>query len=191
MRKFAVMAWCFLILVFPASVWANADTGENPETVVLPAGTDIALDLSTPVHSKRSRVGDMLILKVREDVRVDGTLVIQKGATALAYVTDIKRAGPWGKGGGIKIKAACTWSVNDVKIPIAFDFSQKGDGHKMLFPVVFFGLYAGYITGEQVAIPPGSKFTAKVAEDTNLLLPARDLHELVLKKGDNSSVRPQ
>jgi len=186
MRKFAVIALCFLIFVSPESVWANPDTGENPgKAVVIPADTVIELDLSTPVHSKRSRVGDMLILKVRDGVRVNGTLVIQKGATALAYVTDIKRAGPWGKGGGIKIKAACTWSVNDVKVPIAFDFSQKGDGHKMLFPVVLFGLYAGYITGEQVAIPSGTKFTAKVAEDTSLLLSSRDLNELVLKKAGN------
>lgn len=167
MRKIPIIVLLFLMLVPLELVWANMDVKDSTEElIIIPAGTVVELELSTPVHSKKNRIGDILILKVREDVVVEEVPVIQKGSTALAYVIDIKRAGPWGKGGGIKIKAECTWSVNDIKVPITFNFEEKGDRHKMLTPVGLFGLYAGYITGEHVVIPSGTRFTAKVAEES-------------------------
>lgn len=159
-------------------VWANISPDElTNKSVILPAGTEIEMDLSTPVHSKRNKIGDMLILYVTDDVLIEGIVVIKRGERALAYVTDVKRAGPWGKGGAIQIKAECTWSVTDVKIPIAFDFTQQGDGHHMLVPVILGGVFAGYITGEHVSIAPGTKFCAKVVNDITLDISPQVLHE--------------
>jgi hypothetical protein len=175
-----------LIMMAPVqSAWANINEYVE-ESIIIPAGTVIELDLSTPVHSKRNKIGDMLILKVREDVVIGGIPVIQKNAKGLAFVTDIKRAGPWGKGGGVRLKADCTWSLNDIKVPMAFNFEQKGEEHKMLAPVLLFGLCAGYITGDNVSIPPGTKFTAKVVEDTNLHVSPRELNEIYEKKVNNT-----
>jgi len=180
--KKVLIAMLILVLSSSSNLVAANVNDNTKESLFIPAGTIIELELSTPVHSKRNKIGDMIILKVREDVFVDGIMVVQKGSTGLAYVTDVKRAGPWGKGGAIKLKAECVWSINEIKIPIDFDLDEKGSGHKMLVPIILVGLYSGYITGEHVSIQPGTKFSAQVPVDTNLNCSSSDLTELSNKQ---------
>jgi hypothetical protein len=74
----------------------------TPVNVVLQDGTALKLRLGTTAEGNGVRVGETLELEVAEDVRVGDVVVIAKGSTASAAVTNLRSGGNV-KGGWIDI----------------------------------------------------------------------------------------
>jgi hypothetical protein len=87
----------------------------RPDPVVLPEGTRLPLALETSLSSKTSHKGDLVVAKLREDVRVGEKVVLPEGTEVRGRVT---AAAPSGKVKGLA--------------RLAFDFDTvrlKGEEH--------------------------------------------------------------
>ena len=66
-------------------------------TVVIPDGTELTVITTDLIDSKTAVEGDPLSFKVDEDVVVNGTVVIKKGALVKGIVSDSAKSGRMGK----------------------------------------------------------------------------------------------
>lgn len=71
-----------------------------PPTIVIPAGTTVRVRLDQELSSKTSNAGDSFAATVADDVVVNGTTVIPRGARASGTVVDAKPLGHF-KGGAL------------------------------------------------------------------------------------------
>jgi hypothetical protein len=83
-----------------------ADKTEPTEgqAVVLPEGTPLKLTLREPLYSgnfkeKKGGTPSQVVFEVAEPVKIDGVVVIRKGALGVGHITQAKTAGRGGKGG--------------------------------------------------------------------------------------------
>lgn len=139
-----------------------------PGNVFIPRGTMIKAELLQGVNSGKNNVGDKVIFKTTESVVVNGVVVIPKGTTGDAVVASVKRAGSWGKGGGIELEANNTKTVNNVEVPLSLDTKKYGGGQGMLVPWLLVGVFSGFIKGKNQDIPAGTKFSVAVDSDVDL-----------------------
>jgi hypothetical protein len=64
-----------------------------PATITVPAGTAIALAMTTPLTTKTATAGTQFTATVAEDVVMDGQVVIPKGAEVTGHVALAQRSG--------------------------------------------------------------------------------------------------
>lgn len=109
---------------------ASAGLGQEQEnaTVVLPKGTGLTVRLTSALDSGRSKAGDRVIMESVDDVRVNGALVIRKGAEVAGHVETAKKAGFAGRGGKIGIAVEWVRTVDGGKAKIAVAQVEKGQG---------------------------------------------------------------
>ncbi len=65
----------------------------SPEPVVLPAGTEMTVELTQPVASDTSRPEDAVPAVLTEDVRTGGRVVLPAGAEVIGHVVTAQRSG--------------------------------------------------------------------------------------------------
>jgi hypothetical protein len=168
---------------------ATARPAATPAPVIsIPARTIIDLELDTDVRTDSYKEGDLIGLRVAQDVVAGGKVVVERGALARAKVYELNRARRWGKGGEIAWVLQDVTAVNGQRIPLEFSYSFKGvKNHSevitggvvtsviyglptlgILAPV---GLLFGLRKGKEVILPKGKLFEAVVRTDT--LLSAR------------------
>jgi len=88
-----------------------------PVNVVLQDGTPLKLRLGATAAANGVRVGETLELEVAEDVRVGDVVVIAKGSTASAAVTNLRSGGNV-KGGWIDIDLDSVSLADGERVPI-------------------------------------------------------------------------
>jgi hypothetical protein len=94
-----------------------ATASPAPVSVVLQDGTAVKLRLGTTAAAKMIRVGETLELEVAEDVRVGDSVVIVKGSSASASVTNLRSGGNV-KGGWIDIDLDSVTLSDGERVPI-------------------------------------------------------------------------
>jgi len=104
-----------------------ADTVLKP--FVLEDGTPIKLRLSQTVSSADAHVNDRVEFEVLEDVMVNNVVVIQKGATALATVTEAVPKRRMARGGKLEIVMDSVRLVDGEKVALRAVKDGKGGGH--------------------------------------------------------------
>lgn len=65
----------------------------KPRVVVVPAGTELKIELEAAVSSGSNRVGDLVLARVAEDVEVDGAVVVKAGSEVRGRVTAAVKSG--------------------------------------------------------------------------------------------------
>ena len=90
-----------LLAVFAASIFTNQSKAENIEPcpiidnymayVILPAGTLVTLELNQEVSSEEVEVGHSLEFTVRNDVKVNGKVLIRAGSVAEGRVSKVDK----------------------------------------------------------------------------------------------------
>ncbi len=65
----------------------------RPRVVVVPADTSLQIEIQTAVSSGSNRTGDLVLAKLREDVRVDGVVVLPAGSELRGRVTAVVKSG--------------------------------------------------------------------------------------------------
>ena len=68
-------------------------------TIVVPEGTERSAVTTTALSSRTAAEGDRVSLRFEEDVRVDGVVVIARGAMVRGTVSEARAAGRMGRGG--------------------------------------------------------------------------------------------
>jgi hypothetical protein len=121
------VAVCLIALFSFASV-ANAatftasDNTTQNTSIILPAGTMVVLELAQRVTPKSVAVGNSIRLKVRDNVKVNGKVLIASGSTVIGKVIAVKCC---------KGEASITIAVEDAKAVDGTMVKLNGDPHIM------------------------------------------------------------
>jgi hypothetical protein len=180
----AFVIWAFVL----AAVGQNQAVQSSTQTAtsapptsgsVLQDGTPVKLRLGTTVSSSTAHAGDSIDLEVLEEVTVGGTVVIQKGATAMATVTDAHSKKSMGRAGKIDINIDYVRLADGEKAALKAVQDVKGGGHQgamtgaMVATSLVFLPAAPlflFIHGKDISIPKGTEITAFVNGDMPIAL---------------------
>lgn len=153
--------------------------------VTVPAGTIVPLRFETPVDSGTIKQGTTVRFTVATDVLIDRTVVFRQGTPAEGVVTDVSKAGIFGKNARVHINYIEADATDGRPVRLAplevtpDSMKQTADvgaagataitGAILLGPI---GLAAGaLIRGGDVSIPAGALGTSSVAQDFQASLP--------------------
>jgi hypothetical protein len=101
------------------------------QAIKLAEGTPVKVLLFSPMHSKeykKGNVGRPIQFEVAEDVVVDGTTVIRRGALAVGHLTDFKNAGGFGRHATLEFTFDSATAVDGQQIPVTGEIQQIKGG---------------------------------------------------------------
>lgn len=144
-----------------------------PPAPVLRQGTPVAMTTLAPLSSRRARQGQRFDLEVSDEIRVDGLLVIPKGARGVGEVSRVVTKGMMGKPGKLEVRVLY---VEVGASRIRLDGKARDKGASGAAPVVLaaplIGLSAAFFTGKSAVLPAGSPIEGVVFQDVPLVRPA-------------------
>jgi len=141
----------------------------SQEPLVIQDATPVKLRLTRNVSSADAKVGEMVDFEVLEDLKVGDTLVIARGGTAIATVTQAQPKRRMARGGKLDVNIDYVRLVNGEKAALRAVRETKGGGHTgamtgaivatsiVFFPAAPFFLF---MHGKDVTIPKGTEITA-------------------------------
>lgn len=152
---------------------AEAPVAAAPATTLrLPANTVVELETLDAVSSKTSKPKDYFRLRVAEDVRVDGRVLIPAGTEALGQVVHAAKSGGGGKAGELILAArAIKLPRGEVKLRSGFGAAGQQRTGAALATSIAVGVFGLFVHGKDLMLPAGTPVSARVAEDTELPLP--------------------
>ena len=159
----------------PAAQQAAPSTPPPPHTLL--DGTPVKLRLSETISSADAKVGQEIPFEVVDDVSVDQVVVLPKGATAIATVTEADHKKTMGRAGKLNISISYARLKDQEKVALRAMQDNKGGGHVgamtgaiVATSIVFFPaapLFL-FIHGKDITIPQGTEITAFVEGDMHL-----------------------
>lgn len=159
----------------PASAVAAPAAAEG--SLDLHDGTPLRLRLSRNLSSADAKVGETVDFEVLEEVKVDDLLLIARGATAIATVTQAQSKRRMARGGRLDVNIDYVRLVNGEKVALRAVKETSGGGHTgamtggivatsiVFFPAAPFFLF---MHGKDVSIPKGTEITAYVNGEIKL-----------------------
>lgn len=147
------------------------------EPFVLHDGTPVRLRLNRNLSSSDAKVGETVDFEVLDDVRLSGVVVIARGATALATVTEAQPKRRMGKGGKLNVNIDQVRLTDGDKIALRAVKEAQGGGHAgamtggmVATSIVFFPAAPLFLfmQGKDVTIPKGTEITAYVNGEISL-----------------------
>jgi hypothetical protein len=166
--KKVIWLGCILLLLIVQAGMCGAQTPAASDRIIVPEGTDVKLKLLEAVSSRTSKVGDPVALEVAEDLRVNGTVVVPKGAKAKGEITVAKKSGMMGKAGDLALQPYYV-RAGDIKIELRGTKNAEGDSRvgKAIVLTAISGL--GVLKrGKDAVVPEGTPLTAFVTKDTSV-----------------------
>jgi hypothetical protein len=140
-------------------------------------GTPVKLRLSETISSSDAKVGQEIPFEVVEDISVDQVVVLPKGATAIATVTEADHKKSMGRAGKLNIAISYARLKDQQKVALRATKDTKGGGHigamtgaMVATSIVFFPaapLFL-FIHGKDTTIPQGTEIMAFVEGDMHL-----------------------
>lgn len=160
-----------------ASAGAGAAPNVNSGLITIPQDTLVTLQFTDPVSTRTSEAGQKVNLRVADDVYVGTQLVIHKGETTTATLTEVRKPRSWGRSGKIGMEfgtvkaidgtdiALGPWSKDTLK-SAGYAAGATIGGAVVLGPV---GLLGGlFVKGKNVDIPVGQSIVAAVRWQTTV-----------------------
>lgn len=144
-----------------------------PSQVLIPgcltAGTPVVVEMTQMISSTTSRLGDRFPIRLAEPVLVNGATCVSSGATGQGEIIDVAPAGMGGRqaklvvaaryleldGRQVRIRGMSLMSAGDSQVDMATG----------LLLVPYAGLAVVFLKGGEIAMPSGTRATAKLAED--------------------------
>jgi hypothetical protein len=162
-----VVAFC-LAWAIPISLVDAA-----PRKVILRDGTVVVLRLRQPLSSETCEQDEIIGLEVVEDVKVDGAVVIARGATANAQVVQCEKAGMFGKAGKLRLTILGVKAVDQSTVPLRATAGRGGEEKTMLAVGggAFFCPLLFFIKGKEAVYTTGSIFQTYVLGDKEIVVP--------------------
>lgn len=183
-KQFAVLIFAVGPLLVAQQPQVPAGPTPAPSTVANPPlahtlldGTPIKLRLSETISSAEAKVGQEIPFEVVEDVSVDQVVVLPKGASAIATVTDADHKKSMGRAGKLNISISYARLKDQEKVALRAVKDSKGGGHvgamtgaMVATAIVFFPAAPLFLfmKGKDVTIPQGTEITAFVEGDMHL-----------------------
>jgi hypothetical protein len=155
----------------------NSTAAAAPKPNTLLDGTPIKLRIARNVSSADAKVGEHVDFEVLEEIQVSGVVVIAKGATASATVTDVQAKRRMGRAGRLDINLDSVRLADGEKAALTATAGGKGGSHTgamigaMAVTAIFtLGGSALFLLmhGKDITIPKGAETTAYVNGDMPL-----------------------
>lgn len=160
-----------------APVQSAAPTSKAPSTFGLAEDTPVRIRLARTMSSKDAKVDERVDFEVLEDVKIGNVIVIERGAMAIATVTEAHPKRRLGRAGKLKMNIDYVRLASGDKAPLrAMKGGSGGNrvavmtGAMVATSIVFFPaapLFL-FLNGKDITIPKGTEVTAYVAADTPL-----------------------
>ena len=143
----------------------------QPSPFVLHDGTPVRLRLGRNLSSHDAQTGETVDFEVLDDVQVDDHVVIKRGATALATVTEAQPKRRMGGGGKLDVALDYVRLTTGDKVALRAIKDPTGGGHTgamtgamvataiVLWPAAPLFLL---MHGKDITIPKGTEITAYV-----------------------------
>lgn len=161
----------------PAPDSSEESAPNSFEPILLPAGTPVELSLNRTLSSEDAQKGDEVDFTVVEDVSVNGTLVIKRGAVAMATVTEANKKRRMGRAGKLNVNIDYVELLNGERAGLRAKKEAQGKGRQkhitgaiaatgiFFFPAApFFLLWKG----KDITIPEGTIVTAYIDGDVTV-----------------------
>lgn len=155
-----------------AAIQAPASTNK----LVLEDGTPVRLRLGRTVSSADAHVGDTVDFDVLEEIKVGDIVVVPKGSTAWATITEAEHKKRMGRGGKLNMNIDSVRLADGEKAALRAVKGGEGGGHVgamtggivatalIVWPAAPFFLF---MHGKDVSIPKGTEITAYVNGNFN------------------------
>jgi hypothetical protein len=154
---------------------AVAPISQGP--LILHDATPIRLRLSRNLSSADTKLGDTVDFEVLDDLKVDDVMLVPRGGTAIATVTQAEHKKRMARGGKLDINIDYVRLIDGEKVALRAVKELKGGGHTgamtggivatsiVFFPAAPFFLF---MHGKDVTIPKGTEITAYVSGEIKL-----------------------
>jgi hypothetical protein len=148
------------------SVVAPAPPASHPDALVVPRDTMVRLMVLNEVNTRTAKPGDRFVLRVDENVAVNGITIIPVGARAWGEVTDMRQNGAVGRAGTISARLLYV-EAGGRQIPLTGEEQSKGakGGDRVAMAVVGFGILGLFAEGAQGKLKAGHIFNGYLASD--------------------------
>ncbi|HXO04274.1 MAG TPA: hypothetical protein VN884_01450 [Candidatus Sulfotelmatobacter sp.] len=166
-----------VVVAVPAAVVIpNAATMDASKRLCTPGsgcllreGDQVPLKFANDLNSKTAADGDTVEFILDDDLKVGDTIVVAKGAHALANVTNVKRAGMMGKPGELDVQLQYL-VAGDTRIRIRGTKGREGQSATgaTVALTVLFGPIGLIKHGKEVDMPAGTPLVAYVDQDISL-----------------------
>ena len=136
---------------------------------VIPEGTEVKLRMLESLSSGTAVEGQRFNMELDEDIRVDGKVVVPRGAKAVGTVTHAKKKGFMGKGGELNVTLDYV-TVGEDRIRLRAAEGKEGAdkvGTTVVLTVLF-GPLGLLKRGHNVEVNAGTVLTAYVDQTTRL-----------------------
>jgi PEGA domain len=161
----------------PQTVAPQAVAPGPPPPHTLLDGTPVKLRLAQTISSAEAKTNQEIAFEVVDDVKVEDTVVLPKGATAIGVVTEADHKKSMGRAGKLNISITYARLADNEKAALRATKESKGGNHvgamtgaMVATAIVFFPaapLFL-FIHGKDITIPQGTEITAFVEGDMHL-----------------------
>lgn len=161
----------------PAPVQSSAPAAKAPLAFGLVEDTPIRIRLARTMSSRDARVDERVDFEVFDDVKVGDVVIIERGSTAIATVTEAHPKRRMGRAGKLHINIDYVRLANGEKVLLRAVKGGSGGNHiaamtgaMVATGIVFFPAAPLFLFmhGKDITIPKGTEVTAYVAADTPL-----------------------
>lgn len=149
-------------------------------TVTLPADTVVHIKTLEPLNSKVNKKNDIVHFAIAEDVMAGEVVAIPKGMEFTGTVTDVRKAGAFGRDGKMTITYGSVAAVDGTPVPLVLGEKAKEEykntagavgasaaGAIILGPI---GLVGGlFVKGSNVDLPQGTLMYVQTQTDTTVI----------------------
>ena len=148
---------------------ANAPAMAPANAVVLPANTNVELEMVDAVSSKTSKHGDMFKLRVALPVKSGDTVLIPAGTPAVGQVVHAEKSHGGGKAGELILAARyIDMPQGQIKLHSSFGAAGRNRTGAALATSIAVGVFGMFVKGKEIEIPAGGPLSARLAEDTTI-----------------------
>jgi hypothetical protein len=156
---------------------APVSAPKPPLAFGLAEDTPVRIRLARTMSSRDARVDERVDFEVFEDIKVGNVVVVERGAMAIATVTEAHPKRRMGRAGKLNINIDYVRLVNGDKVLLRAVKGGSGGNHiaamtgaMVATSVVFFPAAPLFLFmhGKDITLPKGTEVTAYVAADTAL-----------------------
>jgi hypothetical protein len=137
----------------------------NPSGQMLRAGQAISLETAVELTSRSAAMGQMVQMRLAEDVVIDGRVAIPRGAPAMGQVEDVRTKGYLGQRGKLAIRPLYLTHGNQT---IRLTGRASSTGEMKTGAVIGIALVSGVFTGKSAVFPSGTKLEGVIVRDVIL-----------------------
>ena len=146
----------------------------NSAPGILPEGTPVRMRINRTVSSAEAHQGDNVDFETLDDVKLGNLVVVPKGATAIATVTEAIPKRRMGRGGKLNMNIDYVRLQSGERLPLRGVQNAKGGGHTgamtgamVATGIVFFPAAPLFLFmhGKDITIPKGHEITVYTTTD--------------------------